>query len=181
MPKISVAAGATNADDPDAQPERATRTYSHDVASVDALAERAYCAYAAAVDWKAYDGSDLPDWGDIDDEAGSNVTEGWRAVARDLRGALLEPGGARAVATRPEPVEVEPAEVGTDEPPVDESGAEYPEGGSAADVESWVAGDSDRAAYALEREHDRTGGPRAGLSAALGKLTNRGFGLQGQA
>lgn len=159
MPKITVAEGASNIDAPAA----ATRTFAHDVASVDALAERAYCAYAAARDWKSYNGDDLPDWGDQDE----GIAEGWRAVARELRGVILEPGGARAIATRPERVE-SGSETGDDSPaPYDET---YPSGGTATEVEAWVDGDPDRAAYALDREHGRIGGPRAGLSASLGKL-----------
>lgn len=161
MPKITKAEGPSNAADPDA-PERSDRTAAP--GSVDELAERAYCAYANARDWIAYNGYDLPDWWNVN----ADVAEGWRAVARELRGAILEPFGVQPVKRRPAD---DRDESDGDDELVNDTGEGYPDSGTAADVESWVAGNSDRAAYALEREQERPGGARAGLSAALGKLT----------
>lgn len=168
MPKISVAEGPTNAADPQPadQPERADRTYAP--ASIDTLAEGAYCAYANAREWYAYDGSDLPEWDDVESE----IQDAWKAAVRDTRTRILEPGGAQPPAQRPADDEPDPdSDPDTDDDgPTDDQGNVYPDNGSAADVESWVAGNTDRAAYALQRENDRPTGPRAGLSASLRKL-----------
>lgn len=168
MPKISAANGPTVAGDPATDPgidapERSDVTRAP--ASLDDLAEGAYGAYCEARDWYAYDGSELPNWDDV----AAEIRDAWRAAVRDTRTRLLEPAGAQAPHRRPE------SDEGLDDdgfrPPVDDTGAEYPDNGTAADVESWVAGNTDRARYALEREQERAGGPRAGLSASLGKLT----------
>lgn len=167
MAKITKGEGPSNAADPDATPETVDRTYAP--MTDDDYAERAYGAYADAHDWQDYaSGEPLGNWEDSDDAEQA----AWRAVVRQLRGDLLESGG-RQPAKRA-PVDENDAEdetlINASGGPMDDDGNLYPDNGTAADVESWVSGNTDRARYALDREALRDGGPRAGLSASLRKL-----------
>lgn len=170
MAKITKGEGPTNAADPDATPETVDRTYAP--MTDDDYAERAYGAYADAHGWQDYaSGEPLGNWEDADDAEQA----AWRAVVRQLRGDLLEPGGRQPAKRAPERDDADAANVDDGAPVgkgplLDDNGAEYPEGGNAGDVEGWVSGNSDRARYALDREALREGGPRAGLSASLRKL-----------